>query len=124
MLDTSARPTAALLTASSEASEPKAAATSQPWRSAMCAPARFSTASRGLTPGPMSAPDLVRHAAEQLQLVSLVVEGDEVPRQRRGEAALRAEAQPIERHVLAGLFDPPLELVRILELRLLGRDQA
>jgi hypothetical protein len=81
MLETSASPAVARLTAISAASEPKCAATSQPSRSVMWAPERFSSASRGLSRDPISAPDLVRDFAEQLELRLLVVEGDQVARQ-------------------------------------------
>src|SRR5215216_6572999 len=124
MLETSARPAVARLTAISAAREPKSAATTQPSRSVMCAPERFRTSSRGLSSDAISAPDLVSDLAEELQLRPLVVERDQVARQRRGEPALRTERQPLQRDVLGGLLDPLLELIGILQLGLLGGDQA
>ena len=54
MDETSASPAVARLTAISAASEPKSAATTQPSRSVMCAPERFSTSSSGLSSEPIS----------------------------------------------------------------------
>ena len=124
MLETSASPAVARLTAISAASEPK----SRRHQPAL-ALGHVSTGAlqhRHLVDSAASpsAPDLVRDLAEQLELRSLVVEGDEVARQRRGEAALGAQRQPLERDVLRGLLDPGLELIGVLELRLLGRDQT
>src|SRR5215213_4961552 len=116
MEERSASPAVARLTAISAANDPKSAATTQPSRSVMWAPERFSTSSSGLSSEPISAPDLVRHLAEQLELRPLIVEGDQVAGQRRGEAALRAERQPLQRDVLRGLLDPALELIGVLEL--------
>src|SRR5829696_1030212 len=124
MEERSASPAVARLTAISAANDPKSAATTQPSRSVMWAPERFSTSSSGLSIEAISAPDLVRDLAEQIELRLLVVEGDQIARQRRGEPALRAERQALQRDVLGGLLDPLLELVGILQLGLLGGDQA
>ena len=51
------------------------------------------------------------------QLRPLLVLGQRVALDRAGEAALRAEAQPVERHVRGGLVDPGGELVVGLERR-------
>src|SRR4029453_2462751 len=80
VLETSASPAAARLTAISAAREPKSAATDQPSRSVMWAPERFRTASSGLSKNAISAPDLVSDLAEELELRLLVVEGDQVAR--------------------------------------------
>src|SRR5437660_5962880 len=71
-----------------------------------------------------SAPHRPGHAGHQQQLLQLLLPRDVVPLHRRGEAALGAERQPVQRHVPRGLIHARLQLVLRLHARLLGRDQA
>ena len=61
---------------------------------------------------------------DQPQLGELLVEGERVALDGGGEAALRGEAELVERDVLRGLVDPALEGVLVLERAALGGDQA
>src|SRR2546428_10804651 len=70
------------------------------------------------------APDLARHLHDAGELPGLIVDGDRVADVVAREAALRAEAELIERHVAAGLIDAAAQLVRRLQLRGLGRDET
>ena len=56
-----------------------------------------------------SAPDFVRGLDDEPELRELLVVGERVAVDRRGEAALRREAEPLERDEAACLVDPPLE---------------
>src|SRR3954447_18608359 len=83
-----------------------------------------------LTPGHVSnrqvglAPDLGGGLDDQAQLRDLLVVGERVALDRRGEAALRRQAELVERHERGRLLDPPHELVLRLELAALRRDEA
>src|ERR1051326_8431888 len=68
-------------------------------------------------------PDPARGVDEQLELAALVVPREEVAARGRGEPALRAQREALDRHVPARLLDPAQELVLRLELRRLRRDQ-
>src|SRR2546427_13039804 len=68
-------------------------------------------APRRLEPAPHLARQL--HAERQLRL--LVVDRDLVALDGRGEAALRAQADLLDRHVLSRLIESPLELVLLVE---------
>src|SRR6266542_5297083 len=72
----------------------------------------------------LARPDLARGVDQQVQLATLVVPRDLVARGHRGEAALRAQRQAFEGDVLGRLVDPPEEIVRRLEQRWLGGDEA
>ena len=61
---------------------------------------------------------------DQPQLGDLLVERERVALDRGGEAALRGQAELVERHVLRRLVDAALELVLVLERAALGGDQA
>src|SRR5437867_5717219 len=74
--------------------------------------------------GVLGAPDLARHFQGQAELTALVVDRDLVAVVRAREAALRAQAEVLERHVLGGGLDAALEIVLGLERRHLGADQA
>src|SRR4051795_1697749 len=69
------------------------------------------------------APDLRRRLDDQAQLRPLLLLGDRVALDRRGEPALRREAELVEIDVLRRLLDAALELVLRLELAALRRDQ-
>src|SRR5437763_3161805 len=58
-----------------------------------------------------SAPHLGRRLHDQAELRHFLLIGDRVALDRRGEPALRREAQLLDCHVLRSLFDPPLELI-------------
>src|SRR6266542_708788 len=73
---------------------------------------------------PGSAPDLPGGLDDQAELRDLLLVGHEVALDRGGEAALRRQAELLQRHEVARLLDPPLEVVLTLELTPLGRDQA
>ena len=51
---------------------------------------------------------------DQAELGHLLVVADDVALHRRGEAALRGQAQLVQRHVACGLVDPQLERVLFL----------
>src|SRR5437016_3534059 len=76
-------------------------------------------APRRLEPAPHLARQL--HAERQLRL--LVVDRDLVALDGRGEAALRAQADLLDRHVLGRLIEAPLEVVLPLEGADLGGHQ-
>src|SRR5438105_5033859 len=59
----------------------------------------------------MSAPHFAGGLDDETQLGDLFVPGQRVAVDGRGEAALRAEAELLERHVFRRLVDPPLQLV-------------
>src|SRR5689334_15023859 len=68
-------------------------------------------------------PHVVRHFDDALELAPLLVLGERVAMVRAGEAALRRQAQPLQRHVLRRLVDPPPQRVRRLERARLGGDE-
>src|SRR3954471_11965555 len=69
------------------------------------------------------APDVGGHLDDQPELGHLLLVAEVVALGRRGEAALRGQAELLERHVLARLVDAALERVRTLQLPALRRDQ-
>jgi hypothetical protein len=69
------------------------------------------------------APDLLRGLDDEAQLGDLLVLGEGVALDGRGEAALRRQAQLLERDVAGGLVDAALEVVLALEDRRLRRDE-
>src|SRR3954452_7767415 len=68
-------------------------------------------------------PALGRRLDDEAQLRPLLLLGDRVALDRRGEAALRRQAELVEIDVLRRRLDAPLELVLALELRALRRDE-
>src|SRR5436190_16955725 len=83
-----------------------------------------STRAAGAPRAPTSlAPDFARCLDDQLELRPLLVVGEIVPLERRREAALRRQAELLERHVARRGVDPPLELVLRLESAALRRDE-
>src|SRR3954447_7599671 len=71
-----------------------------------------------------SAPDVAGDGDDEVELGALLVGGQVVALDRGGEAALRGEAELLERHVLRRLLDAALEGVGVLELAGLGGDEA
>src|SRR5262245_45425267 len=69
------------------------------------------------------APDLASGLDTQPELRPLLFLGEVVAVVRAGEAALRADAQVLERHELRRLVDAPLEDILGFELRQLGGNQ-
>ena len=63
-----------------------------------------------------SAPDLLGGLDDQRELGDLLVAGERVALDRRGEAALPRQRQLLERHEPRRLVDPPLEVVLALQL--------
>src|SRR5438552_13897171 len=70
-----------------------------------------------------SGPDLARGLDDAPELGPLLVLGQHVALFGGGEAALRAQAQLIERDVPGRLVDPPLERVLLLQRPALGRHE-
>ena len=69
-------------------------------------------------------PYLFGDLADQAQFFPLIVLRQDIALFRRREAALRAEAELIERHELCRLFDALLYVVLVLKIRRLGRHEA
>src|SRR5712691_8876535 len=72
----------------------------------------------------MSAPHFARGLDDEAQLGDLLVPGQCVAVDGRGEAALRAEAELIERHEFRRLVDSPLQRILALERRPFAGDEA
>src|SRR6185312_8453078 len=70
-----------------------------------------------------SSPDLSGGLDDQVELGDLLVARQCVALDGRGEPTLPRQAQLLDRDVLGGLVDAPLEQVLALELGPLGRDQ-
>ena len=70
------------------------------------------------------APDLARNIDDQPELRPLLVLGEDIALFGRGEAALRAEAQLLERRIFGGLLDPAQNFVASLERSGLRCDEA
>src|SRR6266516_1016366 len=68
-------------------------------------------------------PHVAGHLDHALELAPLRVLSQRVAVVRAGEAALRRQAEALERHVLRGLVDPAPQDVRRLERAGLGRHQ-
>src|SRR5262245_12378006 len=73
---------------------------------------------------PSSSPHLVGHLHDPPQLRPLLLLGEDIAFLGRGEAALRREAELVERDELRRLLDATLELVFRLEAAALGGDEA
>src|SRR6478609_9048487 len=87
-----------------------------------CAGATFSGRGRRFSTSP--APDLARDLDDQAQLRALRLDRDVVAVHRAREAALRRQAELLERDVLRRLVDAALEVVLRFELAELGRHEA
>src|SRR5580693_4506983 len=70
------------------------------------------------------APDLAGGLDDEAELGGLLVLTQHVSLHRGGEAALRGQAELVERDVPGGLVDPALEGVLALQGAALGGDQA
>src|SRR5260370_11731427 len=81
---------------------------------------------RGLAARPVGslAPHLARHLDDEAELGFLFLDRQRVAVDGRGEAALRAEAELLERHVAGRLLDAALQFVLGFERRPLGRDET
>ena len=66
-------------------------------------------------------PDHLGNLADQAQFLPLIVLRQDIALFRRREAALRAEAELVERHELRRLFNALLYVVLVLKSRRLGR---
>src|SRR6266849_6430925 len=73
--------------------------------------------------GASSAKDGARHAAHQVQFGPLLIRCQLVSLHGGGEAALRAEREPLQGNDADSLGDAPLEVLFLLQPRSLGRDQ-
>src|SRR5690606_33263193 len=71
-----------------------------------------------------SPPHFVRGFHDQIELRLLLVGAERVAVDGRREAALRAEAELLQRYELRGFLDAPLQRVLLLERALLGGDEA
>src|SRR5579875_586332 len=69
-------------------------------------------------------PDRTRRINNQLQFPALVLFAQRIAGNRAGEAALRAERQPLKVDIARGLLDPLLQCVNALEHRRLGADET
>src|SRR5205823_10383992 len=69
-------------------------------------------------------PHLVRHIDRELELCPLLLLGKEVAFLGRGKAALRRYRELLQRHEFTCLFQPPLDVVLVLELAEFRRDDA
>ena len=78
----------------------------------------------GIASAGLSAPHFLRGLDHQRQLPALVFHRDVVAVHGAGEAALRRQAELVERRVLRGLVDAALQRVLVLELAELGGHQA
>src|SRR5215470_13314849 len=70
-----------------------------------------------------AAPDSAGRLGHQGELRVLVGRRDEIALFGRGEPALRAQREPLERHERRGLANPPLELRPALQRSVLGRHE-
>src|SRR4029453_14246684 len=69
------------------------------------------------------APDVAGHLEREAELPLLVLDRDLVAVVRAGKAALRAQAEVLERHVAGGRVDAAPEVVLLLELGALRADE-
>src|SRR5262249_55796743 len=75
--------------------------------------------------GPLLVAYVPPDVQQQPELSPFVIERDRLAAAATArEPALRAQAQPIELHEPRGIVDPPFDVVRTLEDRRLGADQA
>src|ERR1700683_1961027 len=72
----------------------------------------------------ISTPIFVRELHDHAQLRPLLLFGQDIAFFGRGEAALRRQAQLIERHVFGGLVDAALDVVFLFQLAGLRGDEA
>src|ERR1700688_2580108 len=84
----------------------------------------YSPAPRPGRSAPASSPDVSRDLEHALELSPLVALGDEVAGDARGEAALRAQREPLDRDKARGLVDPAPDRVGVLELSGLGGEET
>src|SRR5215469_11123170 len=75
----------------------------------------------GLVP---AAPHLTRGFDDEAQFGFLLLDRQSVAFDGRGKAALRAEAELLQRHVFGGLVDAALQVVLALERRPLAGDET
>src|SRR3954463_13217949 len=68
-------------------------------------------------------PHLVGELLDHAKLRPLLLLGEDVALLGGGEAALRREAELLQRSELGGLVDPPLDVVLLLERAALGGDE-
>src|SRR6478672_7885007 len=73
---------------------------------------------------PLFSPHLARDIDGELQLGPLLFLGEDVALFGRGEAALRRYRELIQRRVLGGFPEPPLDVVLPFQLAALGGDDA
>jgi hypothetical protein len=66
-------------------------------------------------------PHLFRDLNDELELLPLLVLGQDVALLGRGEAALRRQRELIERREFRGLVEPPLDVVLLLQRAALRR---
>src|SRR5918995_4933465 len=71
-----------------------------------------------------STPHFLGGLYDEAELGELLLVGEVVALDRGREAALRRQAQLLDRHEARGIFDAPLEMIFVLELAPLGRHQA
>src|SRR4029077_18918989 len=71
-----------------------------------------------------SAPDLAGNVNDHAELCPLLGFGENVALLGAGKAALRAEAELLDRCEPGGFIDPPLDIVLALQAAALGGDQA
>src|SRR5687767_13467865 len=64
-----------------------------------------------VTAAPVSTPHFACNVDDQAELAPLIGFGQRIPMVGAGEAALRAQAQVLDRHVTRRLVDAPLQLV-------------
>src|SRR5436305_10743360 len=73
---------------------------------------------------PGLSPDFLGDVDDQFELGDFLLVAQHVALDGGGEAALRRQAELVERHELGRLLDPALEHVRVLQFAALGGDQA
>src|SRR5215469_7197832 len=71
-----------------------------------------------------AAPHLTRSFDDEAQFGFLLLDRQSVAFDGRGKAALRAEAELVERHVFRGLVDAALQIVLAFERRPLAGDET
>src|SRR5215467_1002726 len=69
-------------------------------------------------------PDVLGNLDDQFELGNFLLVAEHVALDRGGEAALRRQAQLVQRHELRRLVDPALDRVRVFQLAPLGGHQA
>src|SRR6266566_2690536 len=84
----------------------------------------LASSSMASTPFEPSAPDVASDLDDQAKLGGLLIGCEHVALDGRGEAALRGQAELVERDVPGRLVDPPLDHVGVLQLAALAGNQA